>query len=704
MTIHQPSLGFAENRTVHRCAGLLLCVILLLTPRTSGQWNESQSLPGEEALMKNEARASAALMESLRKPASDLNIDVTYYKLNIAITTSPQYLRGVVTLKARSTVSNLTSVTLDLNSVMIVDSVKVGTAQLQFLRQSSTVSISLDRNYGMGESVTLDVYYRGEPSSTGFGTFTFSTHSAAPWVYTLSEPYGARDWWPCKDHPLDKADSVDVWVTVDSTLRVGSNGKLIARIPNGDGTTTYRWQERYPISTYLVSIAISNYAEFTNWWKYTQTDSMPVLNYVLPEHLADAMTNLPRTLDMLSIYSAAYGRYPFVTEKYGHSEFGWGGGMEHQTMTSLTGFSESLVAHELAHQWFGDMITCANWSNIWLNEGFATYSVAVYYEGKYGTPTYWNYINSQMSSARSATGSVYVLDTLNLNTLFNGSLVYAKGAVVLHMLRHVLGDSLFFRSLRSYGADPRFRFGVATTEDFRQVCELTSGVSLGYFFEEWIYGQGYPRYVYAWKAVPSGTGGYNLEIRVTQSGTVNPAFFTMPVDFRITGVGMDTTVTLFNTLADQTLTTHVPILPTLCQFDPGNWILKTATLVSIENLDNSLAPGTYSLEQNYPNPFNPSTTIRYSVLGRGTAKSGTEGTEALGAGKAGSGGSGLGSIWVRLSVYDILGREVAVLVDEQRKPGNYTVAFDATGLAGGVYFYRLTAGAYSAVRKMIVAR
>ena len=567
-------------------------------------------------------------------------------------------------MKSLSTVGNLASVTLDLMNAMAVDSVRTGGTRLSFTQQATTVLITLDRSYANGEMVALDIYYRGVPGSSGFGSFTFSSHAGAPWVYTLSEPYGAKDWWPCKDHPLDKADSADIWVTVDSTLKVGSNGKLVAVLNNGNGTKTHRWTERYPISTYLVSMAITNFSEFTNWFKYTPTDSMPVLNYVLPEHLASAQSNLPRTIDMLAIYSNRYGLYPFINEKYGHSEFGWGGGMEHQTMTSLNGFSESLVAHELAHMWFGDMITCANWPNIWLNEGFATYSVAVYYEGKYGPANYVTYMNSQMNSARNAVGSVYVRDTSTVGSLFSNNLVYAKGASVLHMLRHVLGDSVFFRCLRAYASDPRFKFAVATTEDLKEVCETVSGVSLGYFFDEWIYGEKYPRYTYSWRAIPDTNGGYFVPIRIQQtSGTTNPVFFTMPVDFRLTGTSLDTTVVLWNNLADQSFQIHVPSLPTTGQLDPNNWILKTATLVSVDDKGFVKAPLSFRLDQNYPNPFNPNTTIRYELPG---------------------------TSHVQLKVYDFLGREVATLVDRVEEPGYRSVDFNASLLSTGVYVYRLS--------------
>jgi aminopeptidase N len=634
-----------------------------------------------DALLKSEARRYQTLMKASLNPASDANIDGKYYKLDLTITASPNYLRGVVTMKATSIVASLTSITLDFMNAMIVDSVKSENMRLLITQHPTTVSIELNRSYGYGQMVVLDIYYRGMPGSSGFGSFEFSSHAGTPWIWSLSEPYGAKDWWPCKDHPIDKADSVDIWVTVDGSFKVGSNGKLVAVVNNVDGTKTYKWAERYPITTYLVSVAITNYAEFTNWFRYTPTDSMPVLNYVLPEHLSSAQTNLPRTIDMLRIYSDKYGLYPFINEKYGHSEFGWGGGMEHQTMTSLGGFSESLVAHELAHMWFGDMITCANWPNIWLNEGFATYSVALYNEAKYGSSSYWSYMNSQMNSAKNAVGSIYVRDTSNVGTLFNGALVYAKGATVLHMLRHVLSDSVFFNSVKAYADDPRFKYGVATTENFKQVCETVSGKQLGYFFDEWIYGDKYPRYTYSWRAIPDTDGGYTVPIRIQQTtGTTTPVFFTMPVDFKLSGSGWDTTVVLWNNLADQDFRLHIPRLPTTAQLDPLNWILKTATFVPLDVDGAKDKPVSFRLEQNYPNPFNPfnpSTTIRYELS-----------REAH----------------VKLAVFNLLGEEVAVLVNEDQVAGSYTAKLNANDLPSGVYLYALEANGHRQTKKLVLLK
>jgi aminopeptidase N len=656
----------------------LMVIICAVTQMMYAQVQLPSANTDEEALAKSEARRYEALMRAMLQPASEPNIDVTYYKLNLRVTAAPAYLRGVVTMNARSTTSSLTSVKLDLMNTMTVDSVKTGGIRLSFVQQPTTVTITLDRADTSGELLTMDIFYRGVPGSSGFGSFEFATHAGTPWVYTLSEPYGAKDWWPCKDHPRDKADSVDIWVTVDSTFNVGSNGRLLAIINNGDGTKTHRWAERYPISTYLVSMTITNFAEFTNWFAYTPTDSMPVLNYVLPEHLANAQANLPKAVDMLHIYSDLFGLYPFINEKYGHCEFGWSGGMEHQTMTSAGNFSEGLVAHELAHSWFGDMITCANWPNIWMNEGFAQYCTALYYERKYGSSSYWSYMTGQMNNAAGAVGTIHVQDTSSVSTLFNGRLVYSKGATVLHMLRHVLGDSVFLASLKAYASDPRFRYSTATTEDFRGVCETVSGSPLDYFFNEWIYGTGYPRYSYSWRTVPDTNGGYVVPIRIKQAaGSGNPLFFTMPVDFRLSGNGLDTTVVLWDNLADQYFQVHVDKLPTLGQLDPGNWILKTATPVTVDDGGALNAPTDFALLQNYPNPFNPATGIGFRVSGFGM---------------------------VTLKVYDLLGREVAVLVNERKAPGSYTVRFDASGLASGVYFYRLKAGEFVQTRKLVLQK
>jgi aminopeptidase N len=602
-------------------------------------------------------------------------IDVRYYRIDLSLSVFSPFVRGVVSINATSLADNLHEVTLDLARPMMIDSVHVNGTAASVVQQTLTFTVTLDTVYRTGQNLTIDMYYGGIPRSSGFGSFVFSSHAGTPWVWSLSEPYGASDWWPCKDHPSDKADSVDVRVTCETGFMVGSNGTLRAVTDHGDGTATWWWAERYPIATYLVSVAISNYVAFSNWFHYSADDSMEVLNYVLPERETLARQELPRVIPMLEAFSELFGLYPFINEKYGHAQFGWGGAMEHQTMTSTTDFLEGTLAHELAHQWFGDAVTCARWSDLWLNEGFATYAEALWQERRYGVQAYRDLMEFRLTRALQASGSLYVTDTANVENLFDNNRVYSKGASVLHMLRHVVGDSAFFTSLRRYVADPRFRYGAATTDDFRSVCESVTGTSLSYFFDEWVYGEGYPRYDFQWTTspIPAGTA---VTITVEQT-TSSPqqGFFTMPVDLRIVSQERDTMVTMFHTFSGQQITVAVPFAVASVELDPGAWILR-------ELIPRSVLPEGFSLAQNFPNPFNPGTRIVYALPRRSP---------------------------VRLAVYSVLGEEVAILSDGVEDAGQYSVTWDGKSGSGiplpsGVYFYSLRAGTYSSTRKMLLLR
>jgi aminopeptidase N len=654
-----------------------LFVTGLLHPDLHGQERALQRLPATEAATFE--KHSLSTFQSFYQSGASQWFDVTYYKLQLTITTPQSYLEGISTVEGTCRSNTSGPLVLDLVNQMNVDSVFINGQRTSFTRGTNAVSITLDRAYQSGESFSVDVFYEGVPLATGFGSFEFVSHAGEPWVYSLSEPSGARDWWPCKDDPSDKADSSDVVVTCDSSFKVGSNGTLISVVNNGDGTSTTHWQERYPIASYLISIALTNYAQFSDWFHYSPTDSMEVLNYVLPEHLGNALATLPKTVDMLSVYSNLFGLYPFIKEKYGHAEFGSGGAMEHQTMTSTTTFNEDVISHELAHQWFGDMITCRTWADLWLNEGFAEYCSGLFREKEYGMSSYWTYMNSQMSLAVEAVGAIGVPDTSSVRNLFDGPRIYDKGATVLHMLRHVLGDSVFFRCMWTYANSPTLRYSTASISDFQTVCEGVSGKNLDYFFREWIYGEGFPQYEYSWSSTSTGNG-FLVTVFLEQSFSGgNPPFFTMPVDVRFSAAGWDTLVTVFNDSLAQQFTFRMFEKPTNVLIDPDNWILKTA-------FSNANAPpGQYSLQQNYPNPFNPKTSIAFRLPVRSH---------------------------VTLKVYDVLGRLVATLVDEQRGAGLYDVDWNSADAASGVYFYRLTAqpktnqrvGDFVQTRKMVLVR
>jgi aminopeptidase N len=627
--------------------------------------------------MEKAAHSNIFSLSKINYPGES-KIDVTYYKLDLILTHTPNYLIGAVDIIARVDTFSITNFFLDLQDNMNVDSVLLNGISTTFNHTDDEVTIDLDRTYDQYETFSVVIYYQGVPSASGWGSFKFGTHSGHPIISTLSQPYGASDWWPCKDTPADKVDSADIWITVDESMIPISNGMLQDIILNGDRTHTYKWKEQYPIAHYLISLAITNYQQYYTYYNYSPTDSMIIAHYNYPENFNNnRKVLLDETSAMIEVFSQRYGEYPFVDERYGHAEFTgmFGGAMEHQTCSSMGHYSRGIIAHELAHQWFGDMITCRDWHHIWLNEGFASYSEGVYYEAIGGRSSYNQFILSEMYYAKQAQGTIWVQDITSIDEIFNGFRSYAKGGIVLHMLRGVVGDSTFFDIMRAYAAHPDYAYSVATTENFQAVAESVYGQSLDYFFQEWIYGEKYPRYTAEWSKTHLSGDEYRINLNISQVVNPNPAFFTMPVQIKLNTSSGDTVITVFNNEQDQEFEIVVLGKPTSLEFDPNNFILKTVTVVS--NTDDITNLYEFSLEQNYPNPFNPSTKIKYQIANTG---------------------------FVNLQVYDILGNEVVTLINKEMQTGNYEVEFDAPGLPSGIYFYKLKAGSFVETKKMVLLR
>ena len=623
----------------------------------------------------------------------DSSIDVTYYKLNLKVTYEPNYLIGIVQVNAKPAgSSNLSNFFLDLQDPLTVDSVKLGNTKLSFTHQNAKLNISLDKTYSSNEEFSVTIYYQGTPGSSGFGSFQFATQDGTengiPVIWSLSEPYGASDWWPCKDTPADKADSSDVWITCDAAFTGVSNGTLISIVDNGHSTRTFKWKNSYPIAQYLISIAVTNYEEYINYFKYSQNDSMPVNHYLYQGKLSSIKTQLDETPNMIKVFSEKYGMYPFIKEKYGHAEFGWGGAMEHQTCTSMgpNAFRRDVISHELAHQWFGDKVTCKDWRDIWLNEGFAKYSESIYLEAIGGESAYKNKTATEMGFALNAVGSIYVQDISSVGSIFDYNRTYAKGSIVLHMLRGIVGDDTFFNILKSYNSDPQLAYNSATTEDFQRVAESVSGLDLNYFFSEWIHGENYPSYTYNWNTNQLSANNFEVTLNISQSTNTNPVYFTMPIQIKINTASGDTLLTVMNNQQQQQFKIILTAQPTNLSFDPNNWILKKDSLM-VTSANENFNIKTFKLEQNYPNPFNPSTKIKYAIpIANNPLQGGVRG--------------GL----VQLKVYDVLGNEVATLVNKNQQPGNYEVEFNAANLSSGVYFYQLKSGEFIQTKKMILMK
>lgn len=545
--------------------------------------------------------------------AGDATIDVTYYGLDLRLTHTPNYLAAATTVALRPASSAISQFFLDLNSALKVDSVRSNGQRLTYAHANNRLTITLPQTLAAGQTGRVTVYYQGVPPSTD-DAFVFTTHGTGgasnPLIYSLSEPYGASNWFPCKDTPADKADSSAVSITAAPIFVSVSNGLLQGVTTNADGTKTYRWKNSYPIAQYLISIACSNYQQYDTPFSYNG-QTMPVTHYLFPEDAATYKTAVDETNNMIRVFSDRFGTYPFIREKYGHAEFGYAGGMEHQTISSMSpnALTRNVISHELMHQWFGDKITCRDWQNIWLNEGFASYGEAVYLEAIGGNSVYKAYMDTFMSRALLALGTLYVQNVNSVSEIFTERRTYAKGATVLHMLRGVLGDSTFYKGMRAYATSP-LSYSTAVTEDFQRVMEQTSGQKLDYFFKEWIYGERYP--TYQWSVAPVA-GANTAVLSMTQTASTNPTSFTMPVQVTLQSAAGDRMVTVFNDAPVQSFTVTGSGSITGAVFDPNNWILKKAQQVAPPAGSVVLATQEAINLRVFPNPTADQLTVEFTT-------------------------------------------------------------------------------------------
>jgi aminopeptidase N len=513
-----------------------------------------------------EAEGKAAMnIRSGERAGADENENVVYNRLQLQVDPAVNYIMGRVTTYFIPN-TDITFIEFDLTDSLQVDSVIFHGANIPFSGPTdNVVHIELPGGVNGGVVDSIDVFYKGVPGRTGFGSFVQSYHGedSIPIVWTLSEPYGAKDWWPCKQNLHDKIDSIDIIVTTPAQYRAASNGLLVSETDTG-GYKTYHWQHRYPIATYLVCFAVTNYQVYSDYVPFNG-DTLEVLNYVYPESWQDAHTGTAELIPIMQLYDTLFGLYAFSREKYGHAQFGWGGGMEHQTMTFVGAFNYELLAHELGHHWFGDKVTCDSWQEIWLNEGLATYLSGLTYQ--YIKPQYWQIFKSQKiaSIVSQPDGSVYCYDTSSVRRIFDGRLTYSKGCMVLNSLRWVIGDSAFFGGLRNYLNDPERAYKFASTPDLEHHLEQTSGIDLTDFFNSWVYAEGYPSYKINWSQDYSGT--VSMSVEQTQSHP-SVSFYTMPLPLLFMGADRDTMVVLNNTSSGQQYTFKLPFLADTLIFDP----------------------------------------------------------------------------------------------------------------------------------------
>jgi aminopeptidase N len=599
------------------------------------------------------------------------NYDVTFYFLDLAVENNSVYIDGKVTIKAVSLVQSLDTFAFELYSGLDINSIHINDVVHAFGRNDYLVTVPLTSPVPEGTLLTVKIDYQGTPPSGGFFsgiTTAYNSDYQKNVTWTLSEPYAAKDWWPVKQDLGDKADSVWVFITTSAENKAGSQGLLTATTPMPGGKIRYEWKSYYPIDYYLISMAVADYQEY-NIYAYPDgtDDSVLIQNYIYdhPDCLTANQAGIDRTAGFIELFSDLFGLYPFIEEKYGHCLTELGGGMEHQTMTTIGGFSFGLVAHELGHMWFGDKVTCATWSDIWINEGFATYSDYLAHSFL-STPYYdslWLKIRHDQVKA-APDGSVYIPpeETGDIWRIFDGRLSYSKGALLLHMIRFELqNDDLFFDILASYVDE--YGDSVATGDDFREWVELQSGKDFTDFFNQWYYGEGYPIFDIAWNQ-----SGNFLEIISTQttSAAVTP-LFKMHLPFHLTFTdGTDTTL-LFYQDANLNLFLY-PVSKTISKlaFDPDQWILHELNSLSVGDEEKD-SPVYFSIG---PNPATDRINIYFSH--KPVKK-------------------------MMISISDLTGR---IIFKKELSGMNYSA--DISQLLPGIYQVSVTDGASGMNRKLIV--
>jgi len=625
---------------------------------------------------------------------SSHDFDVRFYRadLSLPMTSGAMTARASIDLTPRH--DNFDTFSLHMVS-LVCDSIRRAGNTCTFTSGSGLLHIDLDQSFDNGESLSITIYYHRNSGTSNRGFYWYTSGSQTPHAicYSTTEPSDARYWLPCFDEPWDKAErGCAISVTTPDSMTACSNG-LLDSVTTGSGTRTCWWSEHNPIATYLMTFAASRWTSFIQWFHVSPTESLYMQHFNWPEDSADAVSAYAHTVDMVDFFgdSLRYGRYPF--EKYGMVEaypFQWGG-MENQTMTMVHRSwvrygDDNGIAHEMSHQWWGDMVTCQDWRNVWLNEGFATYSDEQYEYHQNGLSSFRSLISSRASDYfdEEAQDPHPIYDPPYPDHLFDWGHSYVKGAWVQHMLRYLEGDTIwsqpgvFFRAMRTYGDS--FKYGNANTEDYKRIHEQTTGLDLDWFFTEWVYDYGYPIYTLGWHGRQNGKG-WEVVLELTQNNSDGaPAVFHMPVEVRVAWSGGNATFRYDVTTSPQMNVFPVGAQPTSVSFDPNDWILdQHNTQVGVAEAPSALYRTGLRLAGS--NPATGPVRLAYELGSAAPA---------------------------RIDIYDGTGRLTRTLHEGQQPAGRYTATWDRKGTGGrtaaaGTYFCRLSAGSESRTVRLLLA-
>jgi aminopeptidase N len=555
------------------------------------------------------------------------NYDVKHYNLDLQISNKSSGISGNVIITSSVIATKLDTFVIELidtiavnYTLMVVDSVKINSIIHTFLHKNDLIIIPLINSINQGQIFSAQIYYHGigtpiDYKTNGNGIVVTNDNTQS---FTMSEPKWSKVWWPCKQDLTDKSDSVTFYITTDSKNKSGSNGLLKSTQYLQNGKVKYKWETKYPIDYYLISFVVGPFDEYVTYAPLQSSNDSVKIQSLLNKNSPYYLKNIKAievTKNLISIYSELLGDYPFKNEKYGYCAVDAPiGAMEHQTMTTINsslldpivGTYSWVIAHELAHHWFGDYVTCKTWNDIWINEGFATYLEYVALQKLHLDSIAKIWMNTTHSLALTIErSSIYVPDSsLNDdNRIFNFSLTYKKGASILHTLRYEINnDSLFFKGLKDFLS--KYSYSVAGAVDFKNTMELTTGLDLTDFFDQWYYGVGYPLFKINWYQ-----NNDTLTIKSVQSTTYSkPALFKTHFDIKLKYLSSDSIIRLYQNTNNQIFKIPIKAKISTIELDPDDWILKRferSTSVKNYKADNS------NFINVYPNPFNESINFKF---------------------------------------------------------------------------------------------
>ena len=507
-------------------------ISVLLSSFLTAQGNFEQSLMEKEAF---KARTT-------QKSTLETDYVPTYYRLDFNSDPNTTDFSGTTTMHFTTSIAT-NQIKINAKENLDITSVEFHSSPItNYSRSGDVLTITLPETLDAGVSDVISISFSGN-ADTSSGYYT-NTHNGTAVSYTLSESFHASSWWVCKDDLQNKVDGMDIFITHPSDMKAASNGTLISVEDLGNGSSVTHWQHNYGIPAYLAAVAVTNYVEYNTTMEVGGV-TMPIINYLYPESLSSAKTTLDATPNYITEISNMYGDYPFKNEKYGHAQWNWGGGMEHSTMSFMGGWSARLIKHELAHQWFGDKVTCRTWRDIWLNEGFAEYTDGWLIQKLNGESSFISWKNSYVNFITSSTdGSVYNPEPENEDRIFNYRLTYVKGSMMVHLIRYMINDDdVFFQAMRDFLDNPNYAYGFATTEDLKSSLETSTGMDWTQYFADWIYGEGHP--IFDIKVDNIGSGKVSITVTQTSSNS-SVSFFETPFEIEFKGANGETETRRFN--------------------------------------------------------------------------------------------------------------------------------------------------------------